>query len=198
MKTGPKPKVDVFRNKHGQIVCEHNRAKHQCKECGGSSYCEHGTRKFSCHKCGGAGICLHGKRKERCESCDGSALCSHGVGKSQCKKCGGSGICSHNRERRRCSICDPGGAFKKCKVGAFIRELSFNLTLEDFQGLVSLSCYFCGDNNQPRGIDRWDNTVGYEKANCVPCCLPCNFAKKTMIGSDFISMCQRVSRVHKI
>jgi len=76
------------------------------------------------------------------------------------------------------------------------RGLSFSLILEEFEALVFQPCFFCKEDQEPRGIDRWDNSLGYEKQNCVSCCFICNFAKKKMLGSDFILMCQKVAKAH--
>ena len=35
------------------------------------------------------------------------------------------------------------------------------------------------------GIDRFDNTIGYELHNCVPCCGFCNFAKGKHTYQEF-------------
>src|SRR6266702_2114923 len=158
--------------------------------------CKHGTRESYCKICGGTSICEHNKRKDRCKHCGGSQICKHGVDKYGCKPCEGSAFCIHNREHKRCSSCNVLGAYKKYRVGATERELSFSLSFEDFDSLVSKPCHFCKESKVPRGLDRWDNMVGYEKSNCVPCCPTCNFAKKKMLGSDFILMCQRVSATH--
>ena len=37
------------------------------------------------------------------------------------------------------------------------------------------------------GIDRKDNNLGYEKANCVPCCKRCNQMKNDMTMDEFIN-----------
>ena len=72
------------------------------------------------------------------------------------------------------------------------RNLTFDLTLEDFIKLTSDYCYYCGEepnticksntkspNYKYNGIDRVNNLKGYEINNCVTCCKTCNFAKGT-------------------
>ena len=39
--------------------------------------CEHNKRKDICKDCGGGSICSHNKRKSRCKECGGSSICSH-------------------------------------------------------------------------------------------------------------------------
>lgn len=66
------------------------------------------------------------------------------------------------------------------------RGLVWNLSQAAFLNHISSPCRYCGDDRasaQMRGgIDRIDNTRGYEPDNCVPCCQTCNRAKldKTM------------------
>lgn len=49
--------------------CIHNRQRHNCRECGGSSFCEHDRRRGRCRECNGVGICSHGRQKETCRKC---------------------------------------------------------------------------------------------------------------------------------
>ena len=56
----------------GSSICEHERVRSKCKECGCSSgYCEHGRERRRCKDCGGGGICEHGQRRTRCTECGG-------------------------------------------------------------------------------------------------------------------------------
>jgi hypothetical protein len=103
----------------------------------------------------------------------------------------------HNRERRRCSICSPAGAYKKACQGALGKGLEFPLTEEEFIYIVKQKCYYCGDSENPRGVDRFDNSIGYEKDNCVSACWPCNSAKKEKSGTEFIDICKRVAVQHR-
>ena len=43
--------IVVRRNKWGQKICEHNRRRSQCKECGGGGICLHGRRRCLCSVC---------------------------------------------------------------------------------------------------------------------------------------------------
>ena len=63
-------------------ICEHNRTRSQCKQCGVGGICEHNRRRSVCNQYGGGGIC------------------ERNLTRSQCKQCGGGGICEHNRIRR--------------------------------------------------------------------------------------------------
>jgi len=86
-----------------------------------------------------------------------------------------------------------------------------SLSKEDFNKLVHSDCYYCGQKpNQistrkkyfgipmVNGIDRIDNSKGYVKDNCVPCCSNCNFAKHVKTQKEFIEMCHKVAKLHPI
>lgn len=98
------------------------------------------------------------------------------------------------------------------------RELSFDLTREEFYLLTSANCAYCGaapshvvqikyssrSKQTPgqyrartpyicNGIDRVDNDKGYSVSNCVPSCHECNQAKKSRSAEDFLSHVKRVT-----
>ena len=89
------------------------------------------------------------------------------------------------------------------KKGAKERNLLFNLSKESFKTLIKGNCHYCG---QPpsnvhtfcsipyvyNGVDRIDNSLGYEDSNCVSCCKPCNVAKMDRSYNDFIAWIRRV------
>jgi len=89
----------------GSGLCEHQRRRSQCKDCGGGSFCEHQRLRSTCKDCGGSSICEHQRRRSQCKDCGGSGICEHQRVRSKCKDCGGSGICEHQRERSRCKDC---------------------------------------------------------------------------------------------
>jgi len=88
------------------------------------------------------------------------------------------------------------------------RNLSFELSLEQFTELIKQPCFYCDrkDSNAiqlnnktgPKeirfnGIDRLDSNIGYVIDNCVPCCKYCNFAKNSSSFDEFIAMCKRIA-----
>ena len=86
--------------KGGNSICEHDRFKYQCKDCGNGAHlkkCEaHGKKKGFCAICPdwGSLLCMAhgGKRRDRCKECKkagigGSALCEHLKQKHQCPQC---------------------------------------------------------------------------------------------------------------
>lgn len=96
---------------------------------------------------------------------------------------------------------------------ALRRGLSFNLTEQLFAELTRRACWYCGtapaqvkaniSAHNPEiaersryvynGIDRVDNTRGYEPDNVVPCCKTCNRAKDTMTETKFVDWVERVA-----
>ena len=67
------------------------------------------------------------------------------------------------------------------------------MKIEDFDELVSMSCYLCGHNDTLNGVDRVDNDIGYEIDNCEPCCATCNQMKRDINLGDFLSTVQEVT-----
>ena len=90
------------------------------------------------------------------------------------------------------------------KVCAERRGLVFELTNEEFRSLTQGVCYYCGTPPSQtvsrrnshyihNGIDRHDNSQGYIKSNCVPCCSTCNSMKSTRSANEFVNHCVRVA-----
>ena len=103
------------------------------------------------------------------------------------------------------------GLFASYKKEAEKRKYPFSLSFEDFIGLTQKECYYCGSNPSNikktscsnstgvfiyNGLDRVDNTKGYEKGNVVACCSLCNRMKLKMNKEDFISHVKKIAR-HK-
>lgn len=88
------------------------------------------------------------------------------------------------------------------------RGYSFSLSKSDFKEITLQDCHYCGSPPAPRyrhrtngecvinGIDRVDNTRGYEKDNIVPCCSRCNIAKSTMTKVDFLKLVKDIYTRH--
>jgi hypothetical protein len=58
------------------------------------------------------------------------------------------------------------------------------LTKEVFKNISKQDCYYCGKGG-PNGIDRVDNSIGYEPGNCVLCCKHGNYVKGDLSQDDF-------------
>jgi hypothetical protein len=88
------------------------------------------------------------------------------------------------------------------------RQLEWALSDDQFDLLTSGFCHYCGvepkqictaSRNSKQtsqviynGIDRVDNTRGYEPGNVVSCCKICNRAKDVMSKEEFLSWAKRV------
>ena len=86
----------------GEKLCEHQRRRTTCKDCGGGGICEHQRVRSRCKDCGGGGICEHQRVRSVCKDCGGGGLCEHQRRRSRCKDCGGGGLCKHQRQRSTC------------------------------------------------------------------------------------------------
>lgn len=91
-------------------------------------------------------------------------------------------------------------AFKRIKSDAAAAKREFTINLEWFIEQCHLPCVYCGRSDQNmisvkskaggdrwivkdfryNGLDRLDNSLGYTKQNCVPCCAVCNRGKNSM------------------
>ena len=121
-------------------------------------------------------------------------ICSHNRRRYDCKECYGKVFCEHDRRLRECSRCCPEGAYKMAQRSAKKRQLTFELTLEEFTWIVSASCSFCGDSYEPMTCDRVDSTKGYRFDNSQPLCHQCNMLKKDLPDEVFLNGLDRLRR----
>lgn len=88
--------------------------------------------------------------------------------------------------------------YKSYLLGAKERGYSFNLTKEEFAYFLHKECYYCNSKDinicnlknrifKYNGLDRLDNTLGYTKDNCVPCCNICNVMKLDLTKEKFLN-----------
>jgi len=126
------------------------------------------------------------------------AKCSHDREKSVCKECGGGSICEHERIRGNCTVCSPEKVFRQYEYKAKQRNFSFRLTPDEFEKLTAAPCVFCGENWDPRGIDRKDNRIGYIYSNCQAACGPCNFMKRAMVQHIFLFQVLKIAKYQEL
>ena len=88
------------------------------------------------------------------------------------------------------------GRYSKYKYAAKARQLSFCIDLDTFCSIISKPCVYC-QNKPLNGIDRINNSVGYEIGNVAPCCRVCNKMKGTMTSEEFILHILKIQGVHK-
>jgi len=75
------------------------------------------------------------------------------------------------------------------------RNLSFDLSKEKFEELVSTPCFYCSIYNEKEviGIDRINSSKNYTVENCVPCCKTCNYMKGTLSRRAFILQAHKIA-----
>jgi hypothetical protein len=84
------------------------------------------------------------------------------------------------------------------KVGCYYRRnandrgIAWSLERNDVAELTVLPCHYCGYDDSFVGMDRVDNTRGYERSNVVPCCHTCNWAKRDMTAEQFQTWIKQV------
>jgi len=88
------------------------------------------------------------------------------------------------------------------KRSAELKQLDFDITLEEFKEIVNQPCKYCGvirdrGTAQFNGIDRDDSGIGYLNGNCVSCCTMCNYIKKTLNGIIFIKRVEHILTYNK-
>lgn len=69
------------------------------------------------------------------------------------------------------------------------RDISNELTLEDYEKIIKDDCYYCKYKlGVPvvtgSGLDRLDNNIGYTTTNSVSCCEICNKIKNNFLTSE--------------
>jgi hypothetical protein len=89
--------------------------------------------------------------------------------------------------------------FCEYRLNAKKRNISFNLTIQQFEALTEQKCFYCGGYSKDQdkrsrgnGIDRKDNDKGYNYDNCLPCCRFCNFVKNKLNYKEFLKHIRKI------
>lgn len=93
------------------------------------------------------------------------------------------------------------------------KNISANITLDDYKHICKQSCYYCGEPPKlesvyknkyskteyeyRQGVDRIDPNKGYTLDNVLPCCKFCNIAKSDLTLEQFIIKIKQVYRFIK-
>lgn len=127
-------------------------------------------------------------------------------GVQSCKKCGykrrGESQRLYNNGQAKHAV------FSRYKVAADRRNISWDLSKDDFFRLISLPCVYCGESNlsfasNPKtspwqksfyytGLDRINSEIGYEIKNVQPCCKWCNMGKSNRSESEFLDWIEKI------
>lgn len=118
-----------------------------------------------------------------------------------CKKC-------YDKSMR---VTDIGPAVKKAFISlnsnAKSRNISVNISQEEFYKIASKNCFYCNaepvEKNGPKrwqtpvklnGVDRVSNNIGYTIENCVSCCYDCNRIKSDFTIENFL---KHIKKIHE-
>ena len=95
--------------------------------------------------------------------------------------------------------------FGSYQTRAASKGRAFTISFEQFCFLIEQPCYICHAEKSNafkrtgcnyvfhyNGIDRIDNSKGYEDGNVAPCCKDCNYAKGTKSLNEFYLQLERV------
>ena len=90
----------------------------------------------------------------------------------------------------------PKGRYIMIRKSAKKRGYGFSLTMDEFMAFWNKPCFYCEDPINGIGLDRINNSEGYEIKNVVPCCQTCNLMKLVASSEDFINQCRKISEAH--
>lgn len=99
--------------------------------------------------------------------------------------------------------------YVRYRQNASARKLDFNVDFDFAVNIMKSNCHYCGVepsnlfwksyyNVSYNGIDRVDNTIGYEKDNLVSCCKMCNIAKNNNTEQEFLQWVKRLSEYQRL
>jgi hypothetical protein len=110
---------------------------------------------------------------------------------SICKSCSrakSAAYAAENRENIRARRnTTPRGRYVTYKNGAKARNISFDLSFDQFMEFWQADCSYCGRPIPTIGLDRIDSSKGYELDNVVSCCARCNRMKMDSTTEDWYS-----------
>ena len=84
--------------------------------------------------------------------------------------------------------------YKTYQMSASDKKLDFKFSMEEFEKMVSLPCYYCGIIQEKgfNGIDRLHSSEHYTQTNCVSCCEMCNMMKGTTGPNIFVGRVEHI------
>jgi hypothetical protein len=89
------------------------------------------------------------------------------------------------------------GRFAYVRRAAIRRGLAWTLTKFEYAMLITGNCAYCGlesDVEAGVGLDRLDNSKGYEQSNVVPCCTLCNVVRGARFTCEEMQILGRAIR----
>jgi hypothetical protein len=118
-----------------------------------------------------------------------------------CKKCGQIKRRSTFTNKTKESIIK--ALYNTYKRQATKRSYDFQLTYEVFKKYIFENCYYCSTppsniakqnyrSLSYNGIDRVDNSIGYQDDNIVTCCGECNWMKNRLTKDAFLEKVKKI------
>lgn len=159
----------------------------------------------------------HKKRMWLCK-CDCGNMTEANTGSLTCdkkKSCGclTSTKSAENSIKSRYKIAKQDAGYRSIyssyKLNAKSRGFEFNIDFDYAVSILKSDCHYCGIepsntymksyyNATYNGIDRVDNTKGYEMDNIVSCCKMCNIAKNNNTEEYFLQWVKRLSEYQRL
>ena len=115
---------------------------------------------------------------------------------ANCKTCASEYRKTYQKGEKYKNYCKtPERKFVVYRTTAKKKNIKFDLTLEEFsEALSEKKCFYCGDKSEfALGIDRINNSIGYNIENCVSCCWKCNQMKNKDNSKSFIEHCKKIA-----
>lgn len=89
------------------------------------------------------------------------------------------------------------GKWREYRRNARTRGITWMLTKAQFESHWGEPCFWCGEEFEGFGIDRYDSDIGYEDGNTFSCCSMCNFMKRNYKVSDWLKKMVRILELHR-
>ena len=99
---------------------------------------------------------------------------------------------NQNKDRLSLDRKTPKYRYSRYKDSAKQRGIEFKLSFEQFLTFWNKVCHYCSNSIKGVGIDRIDNSKGYEIDNCVPCCEWCNKMKLGHTQNEFFDQVKKI------
>jgi len=105
---------------------------------------------------------------------------------ARCKRC-------YGEKQRIVRLTKPYQRRSQIRGNAIKRGIEWNLTKGQFIAFWKQPCGYCGGAIASIGLDRIDNSRGYEIGNIVSCCGLCNRMKSDMSRDEFLDHCATIT-----
>ena len=87
--------------------------------------------------------------------------------------------------------------YKSYAKSANSRNIKFSISEIEFANIISKCCYLCGltvSESNKNGIDRFNNSLGYQIDNCRACCGHCNLLKRDTVYEALVDRAARITQ----